>query len=134
MKFHEIIPELLAGKRFVCNDWIRESRHIYAVLHDDDSFHLMWSDNDSRVTTAAIGAWVMLSSDEWEEYKEYPKNLDFVEACRLARDNGAIISIGGVDDVYDWHDGGLSEYWSGDPFEPDSSIFQTWHVVGYKGE
>ena len=78
----------------------------------------------------------LLPLHSFDQYKEYPKNLDFVEACRLAREDGAIISPEGSDcfDNYDWYDGTLGEFYSGDPFYPDNCVLQKWRVVGYKGE
>ena len=76
---------------------------------------------------------ILSEPEEWEEYKEYPKDLSFIEACRLACENGAIISTTGRV-KYDWHNGILREYSTRKPFESDLFIFHEWHVVEYKGE
>jgi len=131
MRFHEIIPGLLDGKKYRCKNWKDATRHIYADLYDFGDYDIC--DNDSFVDETAIGVWLISGYDEWEEYKEYPKDLDFVEACRLDRDHGAIISTTGRV-KYDWENGMLCEYSTRKPFEPDLFIFQNWHVVGHKGE
>lgn len=132
MKFHEIIPGLLAGKKYRRQDWKDATDHIYADVHDDGSYNIC-EVHHYTVDEEEIGNWLTDGYDEWGEYKEYPKDLDFVEACRLARDNDAIISTTGRVKYY-WYNSMLCECSTSKPFEPDLFIFHRWHVVGYKGE
>jgi hypothetical protein len=131
MKFHEIIPGLIDGKRYRRRNWKDATRYIYADVYTDGSYDIC--DNDSFVVDSSIGNWLTSGYDEWEEYKEYPKNLSFIEACRMAKEDGAVVSTGSRSN-YEWDDGALRMQHSVYVIFTDECVFDKWHVVYYKGE
>lgn len=130
MKFHEIIPGLIAGKKYCC----KNQKYLYQYIYHDGNDEILWS-NGAFVPKDMITTWLYNTTVEWEEYKEYPKDLDFVEAYRLAKEDGAIIKTSWSDGYHCQDNGGKTLVSSsGCQFLPNHDILSKWHVVGYKGE
>ena len=136
MKFHEIIPGLIAGKKYCC----KNQKYLYQYIYHDGNDEILWS-NDTFVPKDMITTSLYNTTVEWEEYKEYAKDLDFVEAYRLAFYEDAIIkSYSDPYYTYACDENGRFCKWKnsdqslGAPLVIAKNILDKWHVVGYKGE
>lgn len=137
MKSSDIIALLEEGKKVTKKSWEGDS---YVMLVDITHFVYSWEKKYIRIHKQTCSENYVMQSilsepDEWEEYNSYPRDLDFLDAYRLAKEEGAIIKSDKTMEFYcDGNDNALKSSGGFSTFNPNETILDKWDVVGYKGK